>query len=273
MKVLLTGSGGFIGGHVAAALRSAGHEVVPASRSTGIDFRQLQKPDYWLPHLRGVDAVVNCVGIIVESRTQTFDALHYRAPAALFHACLKSRVRRVIQISALGADAHAPAPFLASKGKADEVLRRLSLDWFILRPSLVVGPGGRSAAFFQRLATLPVIPLVGGGGQYIQPVHVDDLAAAVCECLHAVPAQRTIDVVGPRAMSVRDRLQSLRMASGKGPARIVSIPYPLAVAMGWLVKRIVPLCHPDNLRMLRAGSTADVEAFALFIGRMPRELS
>lgn len=273
MKILLTGSGGFIGGHVAAALRGAGHEVVPASRSTGFDFRLFQKADYWLPHLRGIDAVVNCVGIIAERGTQTFDALHYRAPVALFYACLKSCVRRVIQISALGADPRAATPFLASKGKADEVLRHLPLDWFILRPSLVVGPGGRSAAFFRRLAKLPVIPLVGGGVQHIRPVHVDDLDAAVCQCLHALPAQRTIDVVGLEVMFVRDRLQALRLASGRSPARIVSIPYPLAMALGYLVKRVVPLCHPDNLRMLRMGSTADAGAFAQLIGRLPRELS
>jgi len=273
MKVLLTGATGFIGSHVAEVLRGAGHEVFPATRANGVDFNQLQKPECWLPLLQGVEAVINCVGIIVENRTQDFITLHYRVPVALFHACVKAGVKRVIQVSALGADTHAVTSFLVSKGKADEVLRGLPLDWFIIRPSLVVGPGGQSAEFFQRLANLPIIPLIDGGRQWIQPVHIDDLVAAVNQCLVTGTAQRTIDAVGPQTMTVCDRLQSLRRECGKTPAPVLSIPYPLALLVSHLVQWFVPLCQPDNLRMLQAGNTADVEPFAHFIGRIPRELS
>lgn len=272
MKILLTGAGGFIGKHIAEALTSAGHEVIAATRDRGIDFNGMRMASNWLAHLQGIDAVINSVGIIAETRGQTFAALHYHAPVALFHACTQAGVKRVIQISALGADEHAFTPYQLSKKAADDVLRSLPLEWFVLRPSLVYGPGGKSTALFQRLAALPVIPLVGGGTQQIQPVHVDDLVAAVMACLNSSHAQRTINVVGPQAMTLVEWLQRLRTHSGKSLAKTFSAPYKMVIASSHIMRHLVPMLHPDNLRMLQHGNTADVQPLAELLGRMPRDL-
>ena len=272
MKILLTGASGFIGRHILAALHSAGHEVMKASRASGVDFNHMSSSDDWLPHLQGIDAVINSVGIIAQTRGQSFASLHYHAPAALFHACAQSGIKRVIQISALGADEHAFAPYQLSKKSADDVLRSLALEWFVLRPSLVYGAGGKSTALFQRLAALPVVPLVGQGIQRIQPVHIDDLVSAVMACLSVIPAQRTIDVVGPEAMTFAEWLTRLRKVSGKSMAPTLSIPFSWVLAVAKLGRHIVPMLHPDNLRMLQQGNTADAQPFARVLGRMPREL-
>ncbi len=272
MKVLLTGADGFIGRRVNMALRAAGHEVVPASRAHGVDFNRMREPSTWRPRLEGVEAAINAVGIIAESRGQRFAALHLEAPAALFRACVEGGVRRVIQISALGADARAFTAYQRSKLAADEVLRSLPLEWFVLRPSLVYGPGGRSAALFERLASLPVVPLVGGGAQRIQPVHIDDVAAAVLACLTASPPGRTIDVVGPEAMTFAEWLRRLRARRGVRPARALRVPLGLALGAARVARHVVPLLQPDNLRMLEAGNTADVQPLAHLLGRMPHAL-
>lgn len=272
MKILLTGASGFIGRHIRVALESAGHEVIPATRGQGFEFNRMCSANDWLPHLQGVDAVINSVGIIVETHKQTFAALHHQTPAALFQACAQAGVKRVIQISALGADEHAFTPYQLSKKAADDELRALPLEWFVLRPSLVYGPGGKSTAMFQRLAALPVIPLIGQGQQCIQPVHIGDLVAAVIACLTATPAHRTIDVVGPTPMSFVDWLQRLRTAGGNSRGPTLPIPFPCVFAASQMAKYIVPLLHPDNLRMLQTGSTADVHDFAELLGRMPRDV-
>lgn len=272
MKILLTGASGFIGTHITAALTSAGHEVIAATRAHGFDFSRMRTASDWLPHLQGVEAVINSVGIIVESRGQTFAALHYHAPVALYHACAQAGVKRVIQISALGADEHAFTSYQLSKKTADDVLRSLPLEWFVLRPSLVYGPGGKSTALFQRLAALPVIPLVGGGAQQVQPAHVDDLVAAVMACLATSHAQRTIDVVGPQAMTFVEWLQRLRTHSGKSIAKTFSAPYKLVIASSHVMRHLVPMLHPDNLRMLQCGNTADVQPLVELLGRAPRDV-
>jgi len=160
MNILLTGASGFIGSHVASALQAAGHSVKPASRGNDLDFNRLLTRRAWQPQLENFDAVINCVGIIVETRASSFAVLHRESPSALFHACVDAGISRVIQVSALGADERAFTPYQQSKKAADDVLRSLPLDWFVLRPSLVYGRGGASLSMFRRLAALPLLPLV-----------------------------------------------------------------------------------------------------------------
>jgi len=272
MKILLTGSSGFIGQHIDAALIAAGHEVMQASRCNGMDFNRMVQVSDWLPHLQHVDVVINCVGIIVETRQQQFINLHTAAPSALFRACEQAGVSRVIQISALGADEDAFTPYQLSKKAADDVLRSLALDWFILRPSLVYGEGGASTRFFRSLAKLPVLPLVSGGVQQIQPVHIYDVVDVVLACLTAKKTRQTIDITGPQAMSFADWIQRFRHKIDKTPSFIIPVPYRLMVEMAHVFHFIFPLLHPDNLRMLQQGNTASNISMLQILGRAPRDL-
>lgn len=267
MKILLTGASGFIGRHVEAALCRAGHCVVPVSRRHGIDMTGLLAPADWKALLGGVDAVVNAVGIIGETRSQSFEALHTRAPMALFRACADGGVRRVLQISALGADETAFSGYHLSKRAADDALRSLPLDWFVLRPSLVYGSGGASARLFMRLASWPLVPVVDDGKQWIQPVHIRDLVDTVLQCLGSSGTRRTLDVVGPQVICMADWLQLLRSARGLAPAPLLRVPHRLAAAVAALGQGLSPMLRPDNLRMLRAGSTADSRPLLQFLGR------
>lgn len=272
MNILLTGASGFIGQHLLKALQTAGHHVKAVTRSNGFDFNQMTTIDAWLPHLKEVDIVINCVGIIVETGNQTFTTLHYQAPVALFHAGKEANVMKVIQISALGADEQAFTPYQLSKKAADDVLRSLPLKWFVLRPSLVYGKGGKSMEMFQRLASLPVLPLINGGKQRIQPVHINDLTDAILHCLTSSKSNLTLDIVGAHSILLKEWLQLMRSAEGKSPALIISIPYKLSLTIANFGKHIIPLMHPDNLRMLKKGNYADTGQLTEFIGRMPLDI-
>lgn len=282
MKILVTGSTGFIGRHLAAAFRSAGHEVVALVRTARPDAPGAVVGDYvrdvraetWRPRLAGIDVVVNAVGILRERRGRTFSALHINAPRALFTACADAGVRRVIQISALGADEGAVSRYHVSKANADRHLAALPLDWVVLRPSLVLGLGGASTRLFCSLATLPVVPLVGAGAQRVQPVHIEDLAAL---CIRLVDApgrqQRTIDVVGPQVYTVRELLLELRRMLDGGTPRFVRVPR-WAARIGALLAGRIPgsALDGETLAMLERGSTADGLAFAATLGRAPRSV-
>jgi len=270
MNVLLTGASGFIGRNVAAVLARAGHRVRPLSRRHGADASRMLTPADWLAHLDGIDAAVNCIGIIGETRTQHFAPLHTQAPVALFQACAAKGVRRVLQISALGADETAFSAYHLSKRAADDFLRALDVDWIVLRPSLVYGAGGGSAALFLRLARLPLIPVLGDGQQPLQPVHIGDVAAAALRGLTAAGRQ-TIDVAGPETIAFSEWLQRLRAAQGLPRARLLRVPFAAALAMAWLGAWFSPMSRPDNLRMLAcaAACRAATPPLARLLGRAP----
>ena len=272
MKILITGSRGFIGQHLIVTLKAEGHDVIEVSRQTGVDFNHMVETSDWLPLLETVDVVINCVGIIVENKQQSFNNLHTRAPSALFKACEQAGVTRVIQVSALGADEKAFTPYQLSKKAADDVLRNLPLEWFILRPSLVYGEGGASTRFFKKLAKFPVLALVNGGNQYIQPVHIMDLVDVVRTCLTAQPANKTIDVVGPQAMTFAQWIQRLRYESGKAGAFIIPVPYKGMLFISYLLHFCIPLLHPDNLRMLQQGNSSEDKSMSQLLGREARVL-
>jgi len=272
MNILLTGASGFIGQHIKEKLFEEDHKVKEVTRSNGYDFNQMIRKEAWLPLLKDIDVVINCVGIITEKRNQKFKTLHSHAPTALFYACAESNTSRVIQISALGADELAFTPYQISKKDADDVLRSLPLSWFVLRPSLVYGRGGKSMQMFEHLASLPVLPLIDGGEQIIQPVHISYLSDTVLKCLTSSETKLTLDVVGAHAIQFKEWLQLMRTSKGKHRAAVISIPFTISMLAAKFVKLITPIISPDNLRMLQNGNVADVKPLAKFIGRLPLDL-
>lgn len=286
MKILVCGASGFIGSAVCARLAAEGHEVLRGVRraqgpdDVAIDYSRDLQPAAWRERLRGVDAVVNAVGIIREQGAASFEALHARAPAALFAACAEAGVRRVVQVSALGA-ANGDTPYFTSKRAADEALMALPLAWTILRPALVFGPGGDSAAMFCQVASMPLMAAPALGGARFQPVHVDDLVQAVLAALDpATPAQRVVDVAGRDTVSYDAMLATYRAAMGFAPAPLLHIPAPLMACAARVAGKIpgVPLT-PDNWRMLRAGSALAPDdrtgpaVLRELLGRAPRAIA
>lgn len=284
MRVLVTGATGFIGATLVEALAAAGHAVVLGARdpararrrfpqfdAIAVDFSRDTDPGDWLDRLHGIDAVINTVGLFREDAEQSFEQVHVRGPQALFTACVAGGVSRVVQLSALGADEAATTAYHRSKKQADAWLLALPLVATVLQPSLVFGPAGASSRLFMRLATLPLVPLPGGGRQLVQPLHVDDLVAAVLAVLVAPEPPRRLAVVGPRPLTLRDYLGCLRAALGLGRIRVLTVPMPLARAAAALSGRSrIGLVDRDALAMLECGNTADVAPLQGLLGRSPR---
>lgn len=283
MRVLLTGASGFIGRHLAAALEGRGHQVLRVQRQRHAagaevlqaDFATVPGRRWWLPHLAGVDAVVNAVGILREGPGQSFEALHTAAPAELFHACAAAGVPAVVQVSALGADESARSDYHRSKKAADDVLRGLPLRAAIVQPSLVYGAGGTSAALFDKMAVAPLLPLPAGGRMLVQPVHVDDAVAGIVALLEQPPPRpSTFAFAGPRPQSLRDYLSQLRGALGEeGPLRTVPVPAPLfQLGASFAAKLPGSMLDRETADMLLAGNATGHNALPELLQRPPREV-
>ncbi|MBU8977986.1 SDR family oxidoreductase [Lysobacter sp. MMG2] len=287
LRVLVTGATGLVGAAVVEALLRRGHDVLPATRDTAhalrrwpgrraiaADFTFDVEPAAWLPRLVGVDAVVNAVGIFREHGGETFRSMHETAPKALFEACAMARVRRVVQISALGADLRAETGFHRSKRVADQALLALPLEGCVVRPSVVFAPDGASTQLFLGWASLPWLPLPDEGEQRIQPLHLDDLAEAVAALVEGDTVPHVLDAVGPAALSLRAYLGALRAQLGLPVTRTVQVPGHWLNSGARLLQRGARHGFAtDTLRMLARWNAGDAEAITALLGRPPRDVT
>jgi len=283
MRVVVAGASGLLGAALVRRLRASGHVVILAGRASArheeggrtlaLDYTAPPAHAALVERLRGVDAVVNAVGIFRESGNQTFDAVHVKGPMALFRAAVDAGVPRLVQISALGADPASAQAFLASKGRADAQALALPASVRVVRPSLVFAAAGASTRQFARMAAWPITPLPGDGSQRVQPIHLDDVALLLERLVTGEPdaAHAVIAAVGPRALSLREYLAVFKRAFARAP-RFLPVPLaPLRRLLAWLPRSAGRLADADALAMLESGSSADAAPLRVWLGRAPRD--
>jgi uncharacterized protein YbjT (DUF2867 family) len=288
MKVLLTGAAGLIGGAIASRLVGLGYEVVAVSRrrearclvateTISLDFRSAVPAD-WLGYLADVDAVINCVGVLQGTGSDSPEAAHALGPAVLFEACEAVGVRRVIHFSAIGVDRGAQSSFSASKAAGDADLQARDLDWVILRPSVVLGrPVYGASALFRGLATLPLLPRTPDAG-LLQVVQLEDVVETVVRLLaDPRPTRMTLELVGPERLSFDEVVAHYRRWYGWAPARLFPMRAPLfrllyrlGDLVAWLGWR--PPVRSNARREIERGAVGDPEPWQRATGIVPQRL-
>ena len=292
MRVLVTGAYGLIGSACLARLHADGHALVALGRPIGVarrrlpyaqwiaaNFVHLQDTQAWLPLLNGVDAVVNCVGVLQDGLRDDVRRVQVEATVVLFDACLRAGVRRVVHVSAIGADAEGPSVFARSKAEADAHLQGLALDWVILRPALVLGAGVHGAtALLRGLAAFPgVVPMVRADAR-VQVVSIDDVVETIARSLKpGAPARVLWEVAHPQVHALSEIVTAQRNWLGFAPRRVWRLPDAVggAVAMaadiaGWLGWRS-PL-RSTAFAQLSAGVVGEPQSWIADTGIQPKSL-
>ena len=292
MRVLLLGATGLIGSAVAARLAGAGHDVtgvarmvdaparrVPVGRWVRIDLREATSPQDWLPHLAGIDAVVNCAGVLQDNLRDSTARVHREAPSALWAACREAGVARIVQVSAIGVDRAAPTLFSRTKKEGDGALEASGLDWVILRPSVVVGrPAYGGTALIRALAALPLVPRFPEAGP-ADVVMLDDVAETVLRLLAPGAATHVaLELAGPERLAFAGIVAAFRRWLGWSPAREVAVPgFLLAAAwragdvLAWLGWR--PPVRSTVRREIARGAIGDGTAWREATGIVPQRLA
>ncbi len=284
MHILVIGASGYLGRHMVTEFLDRGHEVTVCSRSEALirrlfpecryercDFLRDEKVEDWLPRLKDVDVVVNAVGIIKERGEQTFERLHYKTPVALFKACEQAGVKRVIQVSALGAEEDSTTEYHKTKHAADEALRALNVPSVIIKPALIYGVGGASWNFFRSISALPVVPIIGDGKTPVQPIHIDDVVYAITSAINIpLKGSKTVDLVGSQELTFETYLEAMRKWMGLGKMRKVYVPFSVArfIAPVSLLLDNVPLSR-DVITMLEQSKVYDPQKCADSLGVRP----
>jgi len=287
LRILVLGAAGFIGRHIVSELISAGDEPVAAVRrpkefanafpsveTVGCDLaRDLSVAD-WLPRLDRIDAVVNAAGLL---RGADMEAVHVSAPRALYEACARKGVKRVVLISAISAKPDVDTDYARTKLAGEKALQESGLDWVILRPSLIVAKGSYGGTSLLRgLAGFPLLmPLAGDGSYAFSPLHAKDLARAVrIACQTERYGRKVLEPAGPEVLSLREILTRYRSWLGFPPVPFLPIPLSamrlLAKLGDWTGSGPI---SSNTLAQLTAGNEGDGEAFAAAIGFKPQALS
>ena len=288
MRVLIVGASGFIGSYIAASFLNDNHQVVccvrdvektkgrfPLAQVVACDFNVDITPESWIEKLENIDVVVNVAGVLNSSGDNKIDNVHIKGPQALFEACEQAKIKRIIHISALGIDDEKTTDYSITKKATDNYLQTITtIDWVILQPSLVYASGCYGGTSLLRgLASIPYfIFLMGDGSQQFQPIHMSDLTNVVLHCAKRdSEIKRTLKIVGPEVVAVKDILVSFREWMGLSPALIIKIPLIFIELMVWIADKIGrgPL-NSTSYKMMMHPNIADKKDFIEFTSVVPK---
>lgn len=269
LAVVLGGSG-FVGRYAVRALARQGWRVRVGVRRPDLAGHlqpmgavgqihavqaNLRYPESVQAAVQGADVVINAVGVLTSGGKQTFDAVHVAGAKAIAEAARAAGAKRLIHVSAIGADAKSTARYARSKAAGEAAVLAAFPEAIILRPSIVFGPEDE---FFNRFAAMarmsPLLPLIGGGRTRFQPVFVGDLAEAIANVAAGKGKPGTVyEIGGPEVMSFRALLDQTQEWSGRSRGYL-RLPFWLAKLQALLTWPLPNALRPvtvDQVRMLQ----------------------
>ena len=280
LSICILGGTGFLGTRLVARLIKDGYRVTVLSRDREQHKHLLVLPGLTLENcdvydeaqlserFRGKDVVINLVGILNERGFGGggFRRAHTELTRVILQAARSAGVVRLLQISALKSAVDAPSYYLRSKGEAEKLIREngSNLDWTILQPSVMFGPGDSFLnRFASLLASVPfVFPLARPNARF-QPVLVDDVIEALLRCLRGGSCHaQTYQLGGPQVYTLREIVGLVAKLTGHR-RWIIGLPGILARLQG-LVMNFVPgrPFSSDNDRSLTVDSVCTQDGFS-----------
>lgn len=299
--VTVFGGSGFIGRHLVRRLVRDGWVVRAAVRDveaalflkTAGDIGQvvpfpadITKPDSVAAAVAGAEAVVNLVGILYERGKRTFQAVHVDGAATVAAEAAKAGAKRLVQMSAIGADPDSEAAYGRTKAAGEAAVRAAFADATVIRPSVVFGPEDKFFNLFAMMTRIspalpvfgcptfprlgrsadgaPALDVYGDGGTRMQPVYVGDVAEAIARILGDVKtAGKTYEVGGPRVYSFKE-LMELVLSETRRKRLLVPVPFGLVAMKAWFLEKLPePLLTRDQVRLLQRDNVVAAGALTL----------
>jgi uncharacterized protein YbjT (DUF2867 family) len=287
-SIVVLGGTGFVGTRLVARLIRDGHQVTVLSRDREQHKHLLVLPGlalencdvYQEPQLserfRGKDVVINLIGILNERGFggAGFRRAHVELTRHVLLAARSAGIARLLQVSALKAAPGAPSYYLRSKGEAEQLIRDQSaLDWTILQPSVMFGPGD---SFLNRfaglLAAIPFVFPLARPNARLQPVWVDDMVDALLRCLHGgATSRKTYELGGPQVYTLKEIVEWVAKLTHHR-RWIIGLPDVLGRTQAFFMN-FVPgrPFSGDNYRSLTVDSVCDEDGFAR-LGIKPKSM-
>jgi uncharacterized protein YbjT (DUF2867 family) len=246
--IAITGSTGFVGKAVLAKALAAGDSIRaltrrPQPEQPGLDWVAGSLEDHAaLDRLvAGADAVIHIAGIVNAPDRARFEAGNATGTASLIAAVQRAGIRRLVHVSSLAAREPGLSDYGWSKAEAERHVATSGLDWTMVRPPAIFGPGDAELLELFQMAVRGFVLLPPGGR--LSVIHVDDLAD-----LLLLLAARTGDATGSATYEVDDGrptgwshiefARAIGQAVGCKSARTIAMPSAI-VRLGARIDRLL----------------------------------
>ena len=278
--VTVFGGAGFLGRHVVRRLAKRGWRVIIATRrpANAMFLKPLGVVGQIVPMnvdihddgsvaaaVRTADHVINLVGILYETRRDSFERVHGEAAGRIARLAKAAGATRLVQVSAIGADKAAAAAYARTKAMGEDAVLAAFPEATVLRPSIVFGPEDNFFNLFAGMAMMsPFLPLIGGGRTRFQPVYVGDVADAAMAALDRPDVLgRTYELGGPQIHSFRALLEMM-LTEIHRKRYLMTVPWALAKAQGAVLGALPrPLLTRDQVTLLRSDNVVGETAATL----------
>jgi len=233
--VTVFGGTGFVGRRVVRYLRETGTKVRVVSRHSspakdaGIEQITADAHDQRFVEaaVAGADGVVNVISLYVEHGRDTFHSVHVETAAKIARAARQAGIKRFVHVSGIGANTASPSPYIRSRGEGEAAVQVAFPGAVIVRPAVMfASDDGFLTTILRLLRSMPAYPIFGDGKTRLQPVYVDDVAAAIAQILRQSQKPYPVyELAGPRVCSYEELLRAIARIAGLRP---VLMHMPLA---------------------------------------------
>jgi NADH dehydrogenase len=214
--------------------------------------------------MRDSHVAINLVGILAEGGMQSFDAVQAKGAETVARAAAAAGAR-MVHVSAIGADENALSRYGRSKAAGEKAVMAALPSATILRPSMMFGPEDQFTNRFAALARIsPVLPLVGGGMNRMQPAYVGDVATAVADAVDGKTRPGAIyEFGGPEVLTMREVMEII-LAITERQRMLIPLPFGLAKFQAMFLQFAPGALKltPDQVALLRTDNVVSDAAKA-----------
>ncbi len=253
--ITVIGGSGFLGKYLVQELVKHGYRVqvisrqatraihlIPLGANSPVTLRDgdLTRPKTLHGALQGSYAVINLAGIIFEKQRQRFTSIHAQCPERLAQMAKEEGVKKFVHISALGIESSSRSRYARSKLAGEKAVQSIFSDAIIIRPGLMFGAEDMFLSRIAKMAKIsPIIPLIGRADAKLQPVYVNDVAAAIAKTIASTASSGKIYELG--GASIYELRNLLGYVAQMVNNKAIVVPLPTAVARaGAIFAKLLP---------------------------------
>jgi len=290
--ILITGATGYIGRHLAQRLAAQDErphclvrDITRAKTILPADKVEFVEGDTTQAHtlnaaVQGVDTIVHAAFVTADRKALSsnyYENTNVNGTANLIKAAKDAGVTRIIEIGGLGTKPDKPGSYMQGRYLAEKMLIDSGLDYTIIQPSVLFGKG---APFTTGLAdlvrTMPVLPLIGGGGTLFQPIYVEDVVTVIVKVLEnpAGTNKKTYTIGGPAYYSFSQIFDELLKVMHKNRLKVYA-PTPI-IGLGAVVMEAIlpkPPLTKAAMTLFSFNNTTDLNSVERDFGFKPTSFS